>query len=83
MSKAPGAPRAGPAVVATILASKCHMAPSAFTPENLPREARRQKALAEAPVPDICMLDPDGNMVHLICAAAGAWRRAGRQSRDA
>lgn len=38
-------------------------APSIFRPENLLREARRQKDLAEHPVPDVCVLDPDGDIV--------------------
>ena len=42
-----------------ILAQKHYSAPSAFTPENLLREARRQKQIADACVPEICILDPD------------------------
>ncbi len=38
-------------------------APSVFRPENLLREARRQKGLADRPVPDVCALDPDGDLV--------------------
>lgn len=38
-------------------------APSAFTPESLIREARRQKALPDEPVPEVCLLDPDGDIV--------------------
>ena len=41
-------------------------APSIFTPENLLREARRQKALPEGTVPPICVLDPDGDLVDYI-----------------
>jgi uridine phosphorylase len=41
--------------------------PSVFTPESLLREARRQKDLPERPVPDVCVLDPDGDIVrHLV-----------------
>jgi len=40
---------------------------SVFTPESLVREARRQKDLPERSVPDICVLDPDGDIVrHLV-----------------
>ena len=40
---------------------------SVFTPEGLLREARRQKSLAEGSVPEICLLDPDGDLSrHLI-----------------
>ena len=34
-----------------------------FAPEALLREARRQKALASEPVPETCLLDPDGDIV--------------------
>lgn len=37
--------------------------PSVFTPENLLREARRQKAIAVGEVPRVCILDPDGDIV--------------------
>jgi uridine phosphorylase len=49
-----------------ILAGKHYDAPSAFTPESLLREARRQKGLANAAVPDICVLDPDGDLVRRL-----------------
>lgn len=39
---------------------------SVFLPENLLREARRQKNLNECPVPNICVLDPDGDMVRYL-----------------
>jgi uridine phosphorylase len=46
-----------------IIAGKDHDAPSLFQPQNLLREARRQKRLAEAPIPEFCVLDPDGDIV--------------------
>ncbi|MGE5268964.1 MAG: nucleoside phosphorylase [Thiohalocapsa sp.] len=49
-----------------ILANKDHGAPSVFEPANLLREARRQKRLREASVPDICLLDPDGDIVRAL-----------------
>jgi uridine phosphorylase len=50
-----------------ILRCKNHRAPSVFTPEALLREARRQKGIGAGTVPDICVLDPDGDIVrHLI-----------------
>jgi uridine phosphorylase len=52
-----------------IVAAKSHAAPSAFTPENLLREARRQKRLADAPVPEICVLDPDGDILRRLRAS--------------
>jgi uridine phosphorylase len=45
-----------------------HTAPSVFTPENLLREARRQKGIAPGSVPNICMLDPDGDLVDYLRA---------------
>lgn len=57
-----------------ILAEKHYDAPSAFTPENLLREARRQKALAEGTVPAICLLDPDGDLVDRLKAEGRATR---------
>ena len=60
-----------------ILAEKRHAAPSAFTPENLLREARRQKGLAEQAVPPVCILDPDGDMVRRLVAQRRARRDEG------
>jgi uridine phosphorylase len=57
-----------------ILAHKHHRAPSAFTPENLLREARRQKTMAAGSVPRICILDPDGDIVRHLKAAGRAER---------
>ncbi len=51
-----------------ILNSKYYDAPSVFTPENLLREARRQKGLAVGKVPAICVLDPDGDLVDYLHA---------------
>jgi uridine phosphorylase len=59
-----------------ILAHKHHDAPSAFTPENLLREARRQKAVPAGKVPDVCILDPDGDIVRHLKATGGAERSA-------
>src|SRR5216683_1065442 len=57
-----------------ILSHKHYDAASAFKPENLLREARRQKVLPETPVPEICILDPDGDMVRYLCDAGLAGR---------
>lgn len=51
-----------------------HAAPSVFRPENMLREARRQKGLASGRVPRICILDPDGDMVDMVKAERGAER---------
>ena len=49
-----------------ILAGKFHGEPSAFTPESLLRDARRQKETPRIPVPETCLLDPDGDMVRFL-----------------
>ena len=49
-----------------ILSNKAHQAPSVFTPDNLLREARRQKSVPTGTVPRICVLDPDGDIVHYL-----------------
>ena len=51
-----------------LLAQKYYGDSSIFPPENLLREARRQKGVAEQPVPPICMLDPDGDLVEYLRA---------------
>ena len=45
-----------------ILSRKLHEKPSVFQPENLLREARRQKGITELNIPEICILDPDGDV---------------------
>jgi hypothetical protein len=61
-----------------ILKSKYYGSPSAFTPESLLREARRQKQAASLPVPDVCLLGPDGDIVRHVKAAGGrGWMRGG------
>jgi uridine phosphorylase len=51
-----------------ILRNKHYDVASAFTPENLLREARRQKDVPNTPVPEICVLDPDGDIVRHLRA---------------
>ena len=58
-----------------ILAGKDFAAPSVFEPKNLLREARRQKNLPGISVPEICILDPDGDIVRTL-HKAGRTRRA-------
>jgi len=60
-----------------ILANKHYRLPSAFTPESLLREARRQKSAANLPVPDVCLLDPDGDIVRHLQAQGRAQRHDG------
>lgn len=61
--------------IAPILEAKDHAAPSVFRAENLLREARRQKGLPVASVPDVCVLDPDGDLVRAL-------RHSGRAEPD-
>ena len=61
-----------------LLGAKRYDEPSVFTPESLLGEARRQKGLPDRSVPDVCVLDPDGDLVrHLVstgCAEKdGTW----------
>lgn len=61
---------------AAILARADFDEPSLFVPENLLREARRQRDLPAGRVPAVCLLDPDGDVVrHLV--------REGRAERSA
>jgi uridine phosphorylase len=59
---------AGEAATPPILDAKHHASPPVFRPENLLREARRQRRLPELPVPEICVLDPDGDIVRALRA---------------
>ncbi len=59
-----------------ILSNKHYDSASAFTPDNLLREARRQKQLQAAPVPEVCILDPDGDIVRQLRATGRAVRAA-------
>lgn len=52
--------------VPPILAQKHYAQPSEFTPENPLREARRQKRTAGSSIPEICVPDPDGDIVRSL-----------------
>jgi purine-nucleoside phosphorylase len=55
-----------------LLRDKDYNAPSVFRAENLLREARRQKNVPDGTVPEICVLDPDGDLVrHLLKSGMG------------
>jgi len=58
--------------VPPILAQKHYETPSAFTPESLLREARRQKQITGASIPPVCILDPDGDMARRLLARGEA-----------
>lgn len=49
-----------------ILRHKYYNEPSVFLPENLLREARRQKGKQECKVPSVCLLDPDGDLASYL-----------------
>jgi len=49
-----------------IVTGKNFGAASIFEPENLLREARRQKNLPAGEVPEVCILDPDGDIVRTL-----------------
>lgn len=57
-----------------LLRHKDYQAPSEFAPENLLREARRQKQIPEGTIPQLCILDPDGDMVRQLVATGQATR---------
>ncbi|HUZ60908.1 MAG TPA: nucleoside phosphorylase [Hanamia sp.] len=50
----------------SILNNKFYKEPSIFLPENLLREARRQKNKKDCNVPAICLLDPDGDLADYL-----------------
>jgi uridine phosphorylase len=58
-----------------ILDNKKMSSPTVFEPAALLREARRQKHLAAVPVPEVCVLDPDGDIVRRL-------KEVGRARRD-
>jgi uridine phosphorylase len=49
-----------------LMRNKNHDHPSLFLPENLLREARRQKNIKEGQIPHICILDPDGDILKYL-----------------
>lgn len=51
---------------AYILQNKKYSEPSVFQPENLLREARRQRNMPSCKVPRICILDPDGDVADYL-----------------
>src|SRR6185312_16482232 len=69
-------PSDDPCKTPPILRGKHHRSHSVFTPDALLREARRQKDITAGTVPDICILDPDGDIVRYLLAAKRAHRLA-------
>jgi uridine phosphorylase len=57
-----------------LLVGKQYGEASLFRPENLLREGRRQKGLPDIPIPEVALLDPDGDIVRHL-ATTGRGRR--------
>jgi uridine phosphorylase len=57
-----------------ILSRKNAQEPSVFDPRNLMREARRQLAIPEGSIPEICLLDPDGDILRHLKRTGEATR---------
>jgi hypothetical protein len=64
------------AFISPLLQRRDYHRPSLFRPENMLREARRQKGLESGHVPAICVLDPDGDIAAHARADLGATRSA-------
>jgi uridine phosphorylase len=60
-----------------LLGAKALDEPSVFLPENLLREGRRQRDRPDEAVPDICLLDPDGDIVRYLTRTGQAVEHAG------
>ncbi len=58
-----------------LVTARAYGEPSVFDPESLLSEARRQKDLPEKPVPEICLLDPDGDIMQYL-------RESGQAAKD-
>ncbi|WP_029584529.1 nucleoside phosphorylase [Bradyrhizobium sp. URHD0069] len=53
-------------LIPPILDHKRYSTPSVFSPSALLREARRQRGLPQQDVPEVCILDPDGDLVRQL-----------------
>jgi uridine phosphorylase len=62
------------AAASPLFESKAFDERSVFAPSALLENARRQKELPERPVPDVCVLDPDGDIVRHLTATGAAER---------
>ena len=62
-----------------LLHYKAYTQASEFAPENLLREARRQRSVPDGRVPSVCVLDPDGDIVaHLVARGKHRGTLSGR-----
>jgi uridine phosphorylase len=62
------------APVIPLLSRTDHAEPSVFRPDAMLRQARKQKDLFEGIVPEVCILDPDGDLVDYVRAVHSARR---------
>lgn len=60
-----------------LLRAKAYQQPSVFEPANLLREGRRQRGRPDIPVPGVCLLDPDGDIVRHLLATDQAREHPG------
>ena len=70
----PALPEGAAASAVPLLSRADFDAPSVFRPENMLREARRQKRLPAGPLPSVCVLDPEGDIVRYVRTELGATR---------
>ena len=63
--------------VSPLMQPKAYDQPSVFRPENLLREGRRQLNRLHVPVPGVCLLDPDGDIVRNLVRAGAASEHLG------
>ena len=65
---------------APILGRKAHEEASVFQVENLLREGRRQRGRTDRPVPAVCVLDPDGDVVRYLRSTGNGEPMTGSRS---
>jgi len=57
--------------------AKAYAQDSVFRPENLLREARRQRHLPDVAVPRVCLLDPDGDVARYLAGPGNGQHHPG------
>jgi uridine phosphorylase len=63
--------------ISPLLRAKAYNEPSVFEPANLLREGRRQRRRPDVPVPAVCLLDPDGDIVRHLNATGQTTEHTG------
>ncbi len=74
MTKRGSVTKRAPVKTPPILDGKHYDSPSEFEAANLLREARRQNNVARGTIPEICLLDPDGDILRALTASGRAVR---------